>query len=369
MNDRGARMDRAEHARAARAGDGGNVAGHVRESRAREPCEAGGFDVVGIEAERRRACERRRRERVRERLASARDCARRRRTRRLRAHRARSRGSRRRSCRALSASKRRLHVCGRDAGAHARVEPVEIEMLAAGAFRRRRARNTDPRATRRAASRSTRPLAAHAPPSSRAVPRWRSAHASSRQFAGPVSKPSTSRPGASIVMFAMPPRLSTTRVAIGAANSAACSAGSSGAPWPPAATSARRKSAIVVMRVRSAITDGIADLQRERKRRRPGGAGSSGRASRSRRRRSDRHRRRAAAASAASANARADGDVERAEIVERDRGVRRSRASGMLARSASGYGVVRAAMTSRRGSKRTSAASMPSALVPEMRPR
>src|ERR1700742_935304 len=33
------------------------------------------------------------------------------------------------------------------------------------------------------------------------------------------------------------------------------------------------------------------------------------------------------------------------------------------------YGVVRAARTSRRGSKRTSAASMPSALVPEMRPR
>ena len=98
----------------------------------------------------------------------------------------------------------------------------------------------------------------------------------------------------------------------------------------------------------------------------PGDGARSGRASRSR-------RRRAIDAGLAQQRERgvgeacADRDVERAVVVERNRGVRVASASSACAARRDTARI--APMTSRRGSKRTSAASMPSALVPEIRPR
>ena len=60
----------------------------------------------------------------------------------------------------------------------------------------------------------------------------------------------------------MPPRFSTPRASAGSAKAAWWKKGASGAPSPPAARSRGRKSATVVQPVRSAITRGIADLER-----------------------------------------------------------------------------------------------------------
>src|SRR5690606_35998751 len=79
--------------------------------------------------------------------------------------------------------------------------------------------------------------------------------ASIRPLAGPVSKPITSPSRGSRVRLAMPPRLSTARSS-SARSTAAWKAGISGAPWPPAATSRRRKSATTHRPVASAITFG-----------------------------------------------------------------------------------------------------------------
>ena len=58
-------------------------------------------------------------------------------------------------------------------------------------------------------------------------------------------------------MLLIPPRLQTTRVSPGAPNTVAWKAGASGAPWPPAATSRLRKSAITSTWVSSASSAGL----------------------------------------------------------------------------------------------------------------
>ena len=169
-------------------------------------------------------------------------------------------------------------------------------------------------------------------------------------------------------MFAMPPRLSTTRVASrgeqrGVQRGQQRRALAAGSDVGAAEIGDRRDARALGDHRR------IADLQRERMRRRRDGDGSSGRASRSRATSFGSTPAFAAAACAASAKACADRDIERAVIVQAIAAfvVAQRQISARAMRS--GYGVVRAAMTSRRGSKRTSAASMPSALVPEMSPR
>ena len=94
----------------------------------------------------------------------------------------------------------------------------------------------------------------------------------------------------------MPPRLSTPTAASGRANSARWNAGTSGAPWPPAATSRLRKSATTSMPVSSASSAGVVELDAcsRCRRTRPAGGAPSGRARRSRARRSAQRRRRAA---------------------------------------------------------------------------
>ncbi len=73
----------------------------------------------------------------------------------------------------------------------------------------------------------------------------RSTYVSIGRFAGPQSNAITSpgaAPGRSTVRFAMPPRFSATRVSRASPSSSASTYGTSGAPWPPAAVSALRKS-------------------------------------------------------------------------------------------------------------------------------
>ena len=111
---------------------------------------------------------------------------------------------------------------------------------AAARTRARASRRAEQRLVDAAAARRTRRRA------SNGVPRCRSHHASISAFAGPVSKPRTSPCAGSSVKLAMPPRLSTARSSFASCSSAAWKAGTSGAPWPPAATSRRRKSATVV---------------------------------------------------------------------------------------------------------------------------
>jgi hypothetical protein len=57
------------------------------------------------------------------------------------------------------------------------------------------------------------------------------------------------------VTLPMPPRLTTTRLCA-LSNAAAWKAGTSGAPWPPAATSRERRSATTSMPVSSAMVAG-----------------------------------------------------------------------------------------------------------------
>lgn len=130
-------MDGSQHARPARTGDGGQVAGFVRQARACEPRETGRFDEVGIEAERGG---------------------------RVDAHAGQFPSQRVHQCQVVHAAaagvqllhaapmraqricdraraereQGRLHVHGCNAAGQARIEPVEIEHLAPGALRRRR---------------------------------------------------------------------------------------------------------------------------------------------------------------------------------------------------------------------------------------
>ena len=80
-------------------------------------------------------------------------------------------------------------------------------------------------------------------------------------FPGPVSKattwPSVQAAGR-YVTFAMPPIFWMHRDFLGWRKRRKSAKGTSGAPWPPAARSRGRKSATVVMPVRSAMTQGSA---------------------------------------------------------------------------------------------------------------
>src|SRR5690606_28232494 len=116
--------------------------------------------------------------------------------------------------------------------------------------------NQSSASSRASSASSTRPLAAKAPSRSYAWPRWRRHQASISALAGPVSKPRTGPVAGSRVRLAMPPRLSTARSSPATCSRAACRPGSSGAPWPPAATSRRRRSATTVIPVRSAMVEG-----------------------------------------------------------------------------------------------------------------
>jgi hypothetical protein len=74
---------------------------------------------------------------------------------------------------------------------------------------------------------------------------------------GPVSKartPSICPPGGTMVTLPMPPMFCSARQCEGAEKSSASAIGASGAPCPPAARSATRKSPTVSSPVRSAIT-------------------------------------------------------------------------------------------------------------------
>ena len=74
---------------------------------------------------------------------------------------------------------------------------------------------------------------------------------------GPVSKartPSIWPRGGTTVMLPMPPRFCRPRHSVGDEKSIASAIGTSGAPWPPAATSRTRKSLTTSMPVRSAMT-------------------------------------------------------------------------------------------------------------------
>ena len=74
---------------------------------------------------------------------------------------------------------------------------------------------------------------------------------------GPVSNaitPSNSARGGRNVRLPMPPIFCTMRGFVWSVNSAQSAYGTSGAPSPPAAMSRTRKSATVVMPVRSAMT-------------------------------------------------------------------------------------------------------------------
>ena len=86
-------------------------------------------------------------------------------------------------------------------------------------------------------------------------------------LAGPVSKARTSaavQAAGSAVTLAMPPRLSSTRFFVAWRKRQKSSMGTSGAPWPPAARSAGRKSLTTGMRRRSASSAGspICEVQR-----------------------------------------------------------------------------------------------------------
>ncbi len=100
---------------------------------------------------------------------------------------------------------------------------------------------------------STAPLAAYAPSASKVRPVWRWHQASISALAGPVSKPRTAPSRGIRVRLAMPPRFSTARSSSAAPSMPRWKAGISGAPWPPAATSRRRKSDTVVIPVSSAM--------------------------------------------------------------------------------------------------------------------
>src|SRR5690625_1289768 len=103
---------------------------------------------------------------------------------------------------------------------------------------------------------STVPLDAHSPPWSKAASEWwRRYHSSSRQFAGPVSKPTVAVSGARTVRLAMPPRLTTMRVLAGSLNKCSCRSGASGAPSPPAARSARSEEHTSELQSRGHLVD------------------------------------------------------------------------------------------------------------------
>ena len=81
----------------------------------------------------------------------------------------------------------------------------------------------------------------------KASPRWRSHQASSSAFAGPVSKPRTCAIARQQREVGDAAEVEHRAVFVDAScSNAAWKAGTSGAPWPPAATSRRRKSATVV---------------------------------------------------------------------------------------------------------------------------
>ena len=197
----------------------------------------------------------------------------------------------------------------------------------------------------------------------------RTTHPSMRSPGRCRSRARRPAPAAS-VKFAMPPRLSTARASFASCSSAAWKAGTSGAPWPPAARSRRRKSATVSMPRAFGDDVAVADLPGEGMRDRGPVADRSVRASRSRARRPARGRADSSKCSAASAKASATCTssvpslVERsrvAALAERDQArAQRRHPSDRCGRRTSVQCVP---------SKRTSAASMPSALVPEIRPR
>ncbi len=146
----------------------------------------------------------------------------------------------------VSATSVRCTSAGAYDGLACRAQPRAVEVVAAGALRAAAARSKARRAARRAAS----AIAAAGTPRRRrdrtAAPVWRSHQASSSVLPGPVSKPRTAPSAGRSVTLAMPPRLTTTRCDPSLPNSAAWNAGTSGAPWPPAATSRLRKSATTV---------------------------------------------------------------------------------------------------------------------------
>jgi hypothetical protein len=78
---------------------------------------------------------------------------------------------------------------------------------------------------------------------------------------GPVSNARTPASdavprGVTTVTLPMPPRFCSARNPVAVEKSSASAIGTSGAPWPPAATSATRKSEITSTPVRSAMTAG-----------------------------------------------------------------------------------------------------------------
>ena len=152
---------------------------------------------------------------------------------------------------------RRLDVDVRHAAAgEPRVEPAGVEEVASGALRRREPREYGSDSSAASSPASTRPRRAQAP--SRRTARRGGARATGRAARCRDrcrSRAPCPRGGRSVTL-AMPPTLTTTRWT-GPPNSAAWNAGTSGAPWPPAATSRLRKSATTVMPQRSATRAGL----------------------------------------------------------------------------------------------------------------
>ena len=193
------RVDRAQHARSRRAGDGRQVARLGRAaSRAparrtpaprpcstATPCAAVGATPRGAERARRAL-----------RISAA-----------LRAPPPQTRTSLRaaavsddgvgdrcaRSARAVSPERRPCAAVA--ALGELRVEPRRVEQVAPGALGRRQREDTARPAVRSAARRRPRPPRAHAPSRRSGSPRWRTHHRSISTLPGPVSKPRTSPPG------------------------------------------------------------------------------------------------------------------------------------------------------------------------------
>jgi hypothetical protein len=90
-------------------------------------------------------------------------------------------------------------------------------------------------------------------PDRTAMPHARGTRHPAARSPDPCRSPRTARRGVQQREIAMPPRLQHGASLVGCASHAAWNAGASGAPSPPAATSRRRKSRTVVIRVRSAI--------------------------------------------------------------------------------------------------------------------
>ena len=100
------------------------------------------------------------------------------------------------------------------------------------------------------------PPAAQAPSLSNSCPRCCWHQPSMSVLPGPQSKPDIAPSVRSKVMFEIPPMFNTPTACPSCANQAWWKKGASGAPWPPAATSRLRKSAITSIPVSSASRAG-----------------------------------------------------------------------------------------------------------------